>query len=118
MSYPKPVVSEAGAQLPVCCTCGVQYGALRADCPVCLDERQYVGWEGQQWTSLAELRAGGHRGRVDEEGPGVIGVGAVPSVAVGQRALLIHSPSGNVLWDCVGSHSARPTCRVARSVTK
>ncbi|MGH1551215.1 MBL fold metallo-hydrolase [Streptomyces sp. L7] len=32
----------------------------------------------------------------------MIGVGAVPSVAVGQRALLIRSPSGNVLWDCVG----------------
>jgi hypothetical protein len=67
-----------------------------------MDERQYVGWEGQQWTSLGELRASGRRGRFDEEGPGVIGVGAQPSVAVGQRALLIRSPSGNVLWDCVG----------------
>ncbi|MEV8335493.1 MBL fold metallo-hydrolase [Streptomyces niveus] len=80
----------------------MQYGAPRADCPICLDERQYVGWDGQRWTTLAELRAGGRRGRFEEEGPGVLGVGAVPSVAVGQRALLIRSPSGNVLWDCVG----------------
>ncbi|UWE07571.1 MBL fold metallo-hydrolase [Actinacidiphila bryophytorum] len=89
-------------QLPICRTCGVQYGAPRLDCPICLDERQYVGWEGQQWTTLAELRAAGHRGRLDEEGPGVVGVGAAPSIAVGQRALLIRSPSGNVLWDGVG----------------
>lgn len=102
MSSSRPVTSVTGTQLPICCTCGVQYGAPRADCPICLDERQYVGWGGQRWTTLAELRAGGRRGRFEEEGPGVLGVGAVPSVAVGQRALLIRSPSGNVLWDCVG----------------
>ncbi|HEX4788371.1 MAG TPA: MBL fold metallo-hydrolase [Actinospica sp.] len=102
MSSSGRVLSAAGLQLPICRTCGVQYGAARDDCPVCLDERQYVGWEGQQWTTLAELRAGGLRGRLDAEGPGVIGVGTQPSLAVGQRALLIRSPSGNVLWDCVG----------------
>lgn len=94
--------SVAGTRLPICRTCGVQYGAERADCPICLDERQYVGWDGQQWTTLAELHADGHRGRVEEEGPGVLGVGAVPTVGVGQRALLLRTPSGNVLWDCVG----------------
>lgn len=102
MPSSKPAASVAGLQLPICCTCGVQYGTSRVDCPICLDERQYVGWKGQQWTTLAELQAGGRRGQFDQEGPGVIGVGAVPSVAVGQRALLIRSPSGNVLWDCVG----------------
>ena len=91
-----------GARLPVCRTCGVQYGAAREDCPICLDERQYVPPGGQQWTTLGELRAAGHRGRVEEEGPGVLGVGAKPSFAVGQRALLIRSPHGNVLWDCFG----------------
>jgi glyoxylase-like metal-dependent hydrolase (beta-lactamase superfamily II) len=80
----------------------VQYEAPRVDCPICLDERQYVGWEGQQWTTLAELHTAGHRGRIEQEGPGVLGISAAPSVAIGQRALLIRSPSGNVLWDCVG----------------
>jgi hypothetical protein len=101
-SAQRRVVSAEGMRLPICRTCGVQYGAARSDCPVCLDERQYVAWEGQQWTTLAELRAAGHRARLAEEGPGVIGVGAEPSFAVGQRALLIRSPAGNVLWDCVG----------------
>jgi Metallo-beta-lactamase superfamily len=79
----------------------VQYPGPRADCPVCQDERQYVGWNGQQWTSLAELRRTGHRGRIAAEGPGVTGVGTDPSFAIGQRALLVRGPSGNVLWDCI-----------------
>lgn len=64
--------------LPICKTCGVQYAGPREDCPVCLDERQYVGRGGQQWTTLAELGAAGHRGRVRDEGPGVIGIGTDP----------------------------------------
>ena len=87
--------------LPICVTCGVQYGAARPDCPICDDERQYVGWDGQQWTTLAELQAGGRRGRIAEEGPGVIGIGAEPPTAIGQRALLVRAPGGNVLWDMI-----------------
>lgn len=89
------------ADYPICRTCGVQYGAARADCPICLDERQYVGWDGQQWTTIAELQDEGHRGRVEEEGPGVVGIGVTPPTAIGQRALLVRSPAGNVLWDLI-----------------
>ena len=64
--------------LPICGTCGVQYAAPRDDCPICLDERQYVGWDGQHWTTLDELRAPG-TGRVAEEGAGVVGVGTDPA---------------------------------------
>jgi len=87
--------------LPICSTCGVQYSRPRDDCPVCLDERQYVGWDGQQWTTLAELQAAGHRGRLADEGPGVVGIGADPATAIGQRALLARAPGGNVLWDMI-----------------
>jgi len=87
--------------LPICRTCGVQYGAPRADCPICEDERQYVGWGGQRWTTLAGLQEAGHQGKVAEEGPGVIGIGAEPPTAIGQRALLVRTPSGNVLWDMI-----------------
>src|SRR5215467_3095436 len=82
--------------LPICATCGVQYLAPREDCPICLDERQYVGWDGQRWTSLAELAAEGRKGYIAEEGPGVLGIGARPPTAIGQRALLATTPSGNV----------------------
>jgi hypothetical protein len=87
--------------LPICRTCGVQYGAEQPDCPICLDERQYVGWDGQQWTTLAELRSKGHRGKIQPEGPGVVGVGADPPTSIGQRALLVQTPGGNVLYDMI-----------------
>ncbi len=89
------------ADLPICKTCGVQYGAPREDCPICQDDRQYVGWGGQQWTTLAELRAAGHRGKLAEEGAGITGIGADPPTAIGQRALLVRAPGGNVLWDMI-----------------
>jgi hypothetical protein len=87
--------------LPICRTCGVQYPAPRDDCPICLDERQYVGWDGQQWTTLAELAAAGYRGRIGDEGPGLTGIGTEPGFAIGQRALLVRAPGGNVLWDMI-----------------
>ncbi|MGV9381185.1 MBL fold metallo-hydrolase [Nonomuraea sp. NPDC003707] len=89
------------ADLPICRTCGVQYAEPRPDCPICEDERQYVGWDGQRWTTLAGLAAEGHRGRVEEEGPRVVGIGTAPPTAIGQRALLLRTPEGNVLWDMV-----------------
>jgi hypothetical protein len=88
-------------ELPICRTCGMQYAAPRPDCSICLDDRQYVGWDGQRWTTLAELAGAGHRGRIEAEGPGVLDIGTEPGFAIGQRALLITTPSGNVLWDMI-----------------
>jgi len=86
----------------ICVTCGVQYSGERDDCPVCEDERQYVGWDGQRWTTLSELRAGGgYSNRIEAEGPGVVGIGTEPQFAIGQRALLVEASDGNVLWDCI-----------------
>ena len=87
----------------ICRTCGVQYpesGEPPAACPICLDERQYVGWGGQQWTTMAEL-ASDRAVVLREEEPDLIGVGVEPGFAIGQRALLVRTPHGNVLWDCV-----------------
>ncbi|HWC78632.1 MAG TPA: MBL fold metallo-hydrolase [Pseudonocardiaceae bacterium] len=87
----------------ICVTCGVQYadtGTAPTLCPICADERQYVGWGGQQWTTMADL-AGDHAVVLREEEPGLTGVGVEPAVAIGQRALLVRTPAGNVLWDCV-----------------
>ena len=87
----------------LCVTCGTQFPASDtppARCPICEDERQYVGHSGQQWTTLAELQRD-HRNRIDEHEPGLIGIGTEPKFAIGQRALLVRSPGGNLLWDCV-----------------
>ena len=87
----------------ICTTCGVQHAPADeppARCAICEDERQYVGRDGQQWTTLEELRRD-HRAEIREEGPGLLGIGCEPSFAIGQRALLVCPPAGNVLWDCI-----------------
>lgn len=87
----------------ICVTCGVQYPDTDApprECAICADERQYVGWGGQQWTTRAEL-VRDHRTVLREEEPNLVGVGVEPSFAIGQRALLVRTPGGNVLWDCI-----------------
>jgi hypothetical protein len=87
---------------PVCVACGTQFPpapAPPAACPICEDERQYVPHDaGQTWTTLRALREG-HRGVVREELE-LTGIGAEPSIAIGQRALLVPTPAGNVMWDC------------------
>ena len=87
----------------ICATCGVQHADTTAapdQCAICEDERQYVGADGQAWTTTAALAAT-HQVVVKEEEPGLFGVGIEPSVAIGQRALLVQTASGNVLWDCI-----------------
>ena len=47
-------------------------------------------------------RAGAdHATVLREEEPGLIGIGVEPAFAIGQRALLVRTPHGNVLWDCI-----------------
>jgi glyoxylase-like metal-dependent hydrolase (beta-lactamase superfamily II) len=70
-------------------------------CPICLDERQYVGWQGQRWTTLEELAAEGRTNHVGELEPGLLHIGTQPPIAIGQRALLARTEAGNVLWDCL-----------------
>jgi glyoxylase-like metal-dependent hydrolase (beta-lactamase superfamily II) len=86
----------------ICVTCGAQYAATSEpppSCPMCQDERQYVGHEGQRWTTLAELRRE-HRNTVEPVDPGLTGFTTEPRFAIGQQAHLIETPAGNVLWNC------------------
>jgi hypothetical protein len=71
-----------------------------ANCRICEDERQYIGHNGQQWTTIPELKKE-HHNRIEEIEPGLVGIGTVPGFAIGQRALLVRTPNGNVLWDCI-----------------
>lgn len=87
----------------ICITCGAQFAETEQPpgrCPVCEDERQYVGWNGQQWTTLAEMQ-GSHHNVIRHLEPDLWGVGTHPEFAIAQRALLVRSAEGNVLWDCI-----------------
>ncbi len=87
----------------ICTTCGTQHAASEqppAGCAICQDERQYIKVTGQQWTTLERLRLTS-RTSIRFEEPGLIGIGIDPPFAIGQRALFLRTPQGNILWDCV-----------------
>lgn len=89
----------------VCATCGNHYPEQDVppeQCVICTDERQWVPPSGQRWTTLVELAEAGHRSEIREVEPGLLGVGANPPVAIGQRGLVVRTDGGNLLWDPPG----------------
>jgi len=88
----------------ICITCGTQYPASKTppkECSICLDERQYIGNQGQKWTTIASMKADGFRNVLKELESYLTGISTEPSFAIGQRALLVQTEQGNVLWDCI-----------------
>jgi hypothetical protein len=92
----------------ICTACGMQYAESDkppAQCAVCEEERQYVPPRGQTWTTLA-AHAQSHMNAWREYDSGIIGIGSTPQFAIGQRALLLRTAGGNILWDCVATLDA------------
>ena len=91
----------------ICTACGTQYPESTrrppAQCVICEEERQYVPPRGQTWTTLVEL-AQSHMNSFHEYDTCLIGIGA--GFAIGQRALLVRTEGGNILWDCVATLDA------------
>ena len=101
----------------ICKTCGTEFPpsiAAPPACPICLDERQYVPPSGQQWTD-AESFAQTHRIVVREQESNLIGIAIEPGFAIGQRALWVQTPAGNVLWDCISLVDESVRNRIAQS---
>lgn len=91
------------AKIPVCTACGTSFPpaeAPPASCPICEDERQYVPAGGQGWTDPAALAAR-HRNAWSLHEPGLFSLHTVPGFAIGQRAFLVRTAAGTLLWDCL-----------------
>ena len=87
----------------ICNTCGTQYAPSEQPppaCPICDDERQYVTPAGQSWTTLDSL-AKRHMNAWRELEPNLISLTTQPAFGIGQRAQLLRTPQGNILWDCI-----------------
>lgn len=87
----------------LCATCGTEFPAADsppARCPTCEDERQYVPAAGQVWTTVEALAAT-HANMWRQYEPDLFALGTVPAFAINQRAFLLRTPHGNVLWDCI-----------------
>jgi glyoxylase-like metal-dependent hydrolase (beta-lactamase superfamily II) len=87
----------------ICITCGTQFEATSAapeHCRICEDERQYVNWNGQSWTTLQKLcETNANTFRKLE--PDLYEIHTSPQFGIGQRALLVRTEGGNFLWDCI-----------------
>lgn len=86
----------------ICVECGTQYAPSTHPptvCNVCTDDRQHVGHDGQRWTTHDQLAATIHN-RIELD-DGLLGIGISERFAIPQRALLLRTDAGNILWDCV-----------------
>ncbi|WP_051257213.1 hypothetical protein [Brevundimonas aveniformis] len=87
-----------------CEACGVQQTpsvTFPPRCPICEDERQYVGWSGQRWQTR-EMLTNSHRTQV-EETHGVTTLVLEPAFAINQRAFLIPTDEGQIVWECLAA---------------
>lgn len=86
----------------ICSTCGTAYfeDTHPATCTICLDERQWVPPGGQTWTRPADLLQK-HSVKLNRLQDRLYELEINPMFAIGQRALLVLSEKGNILWDCI-----------------
>jgi glyoxylase-like metal-dependent hydrolase (beta-lactamase superfamily II) len=99
----------------VCITCGTQYAATvqpPESCQVCTDDRQHVGRNGQQWVTHGDLASRLHN-RLEYDAD-ILGIGITEPFAIPQRALLIPTESGNVLWDCLSVITPEAVTQIER----
>ncbi|EKC6209748.1 MBL fold metallo-hydrolase [Cronobacter sakazakii] len=91
--------------ITLCNACGTSYqvdNARPQRCKICDDERQFVPVTGQQWVARDALLAT-HSNKWKQHTPDIFSIRTVPDFAIGQRAFLLRTPQGNILWDCVAT---------------
>ena len=86
----------------LCKTCGTAYDTQPERCPICEDERQYVPASGQAWIDFDTVTAT-HTNKWQQLEPRLFGIKTDPAFAINQRALLLRTPHGNILWDCIAN---------------
>ncbi|KAI4126073.1 MAG: hypothetical protein LQ347_005112 [Umbilicaria vellea] len=96
-----------GLDLLICTACGTQFseaaGSDKRRCRICDDPRQFIPPSGQQFTTLQELQRGKYENKWEQDkvDKRVWSVVTAPKFAIGQRAILIQTSKGNVLWDLI-----------------
>lgn len=93
--------------LLVCTACGTQFPtadrATLPSCRICDDPRQFTPPGGQSFTTMADVRRR-HRNVFHPAtggDPRLTSIATEPKLAIGQRAVLVRTPVGNILWDCL-----------------
>ncbi len=87
----------------ICNACGTSFPESESppdECPVCQDERQYIPPSGQSWTTRESL-SHNHANLWRSHEQNLLEIRTSPDFAIGQRAFLVQTPEGNILWDCI-----------------
>jgi glyoxylase-like metal-dependent hydrolase (beta-lactamase superfamily II) len=97
-------VSSSRSNPVICRLCGTHFPPDEKPeaCAVCVDVRG-LGFAPRgdgRLTTLQELQQG-FRLQTSEVDPGLVGIGMTPQLAAGHRALVVQTPEGNVMWDCL-----------------
>lgn len=91
--------------IKLCQTCGTSYcetDIAIEHCKICEDERQYVPPSGQKWTDMQSLTTT-HCNKWQLHQENLFSIQTVPGFAINQRAFLVITPQGNILWDCIAN---------------
>src|SRR5438445_8011714 len=101
----------------ICETCGAQLDESKeppSACSICTNDRQYVGWEGQRWTTLEKMRRRGFKNRVERVRRGLHQIITEPPFALGQRRFWLRE--GRVISFGTASHSwTERRCQLSRT---
>ncbi|KAI3394637.1 hypothetical protein diail_2501 [Diaporthe ilicicola] len=93
----------------ICTACGTQYPTAdrqqRTRCFICDDPRQFTPPSGQSFTTLgsmvSSLAAYKNVFRRHDKDDRLTFIYTTPKFAIGQRCVLVRTPAGNILWDCI-----------------
>jgi glyoxylase-like metal-dependent hydrolase (beta-lactamase superfamily II) len=89
----------------ICKTCGTQFPPCDhqpESCPICMEERQYVGPGGQEWTTLHEMmESQKYTNEIKQEESNLYSLKTAPEFAIGQTAYLVQHNGFNLMWDCI-----------------
>ncbi|STB59011.1 Metallo-beta-lactamase superfamily [Citrobacter freundii] len=91
--------------ITLCKACGTSYevaDSLPEHCNICQDERQSVPATGQEWVDFAALCAS-HTNKWQQHDSALLSIRTVPGFAIDQRAFILRTSEGNILWDCIAT---------------
>lgn len=91
--------------ITLCKACGTSFettDSSPAQCKICEDERQFVPVTGQAWIGVDRLNAS-HSNKWQQHEPYLLSLKTVPNFAINQRAFILRTPEGNILWDCIAN---------------
>ncbi|POP44034.1 MBL fold metallo-hydrolase [Superficieibacter electus] len=91
--------------ITLCKACGTAYetsGSSPERCDICEDERQFVPATGQEWIGVDHFMAS-HTNKWQQHESFLLSLKTVPNFAINQRAFILMTPEGNILWDCIAN---------------